>query len=60
MEHLEERSHDYIQLTEARQNFFRDLSTMFAIAIGSIVIFWYRYKRLEKPDGTSDYTANID
>lgn len=60
MEHLEERSHDYIKITPARLNFFRDFSTLIAVAISVIVVGYYRYDRLETADGSSDYTSHIE
>jgi len=60
MEHLEERSHDYIKITPARLYCFRDFSTVIAIAISFIVVFYYRYDKLEISDGSSDYTSHID
>jgi len=60
MEHLEERSHDYIKITPERLNFFRDFSTVIAVAVSFVVITFYKYERVEKPDGTSDYTSYID
>lgn len=60
MEHLEERSHDYIKITPERLNFFRDLSTVIAVAISFVAVGFYRYDRIEKADGSSDYTSYID
>mmetsp|Transcript_6821 Transcript_6821/g.10997 ORF Transcript_6821/g.10997 Transcript_6821/m.10997 type:complete len:199 (+) Transcript_6821:7430-8026(+) len=60
MNHLEERSHDYIKITPERLNFFRDFSTLIAIAVSFVVIGNYKYDRIEKPDGSSDYTSSID
>lgn len=57
MEHLEERSHDFIQITPDRLNFLKDISTLIAIAISFIVIGFYKYDRLEMADGTSNYTS---
>ena len=60
MEHLEERSHDFIKITPERLNFMRDISTLIAITISFIVIGFYRYDRIEMADGSSNYTSNID
>jgi len=60
MEHLEERSHDYIKITPARLDFFRDFSTVIAVAISFIVVGYYRYDKLVQEDGSSDYTSHID
>ena len=60
MEHLEERSHDFIKITPDRLNFMRDISTLIAITISFIVIGFYRYDRIEMADGSSNYTSNID
>ena len=46
MEHLEERSHAFIKITPARLGFFRDFSTIIAIAVGFIVIGCYKYDRV--------------
>lgn len=59
MEHLEERSHDFIQITPDRLNFFRDFSTLIAICVSFIVICFYKYDRIEKADGSNDYTSTI-
>mmetsp|Transcript_30706 Transcript_30706/g.47084 ORF Transcript_30706/g.47084 Transcript_30706/m.47084 type:complete len:119 (-) Transcript_30706:1184-1540(-) len=60
MEHLEERSHDYIKITPERLNFFRDVSTVIAFVVSFVVIGYYKYERVEKPDGSSDYTSFIE
>jgi hypothetical protein len=60
MEHLEERSHDPIQITPERLGFFRDFSTIIAIGVGAIVVGFYKYDRLETADGSSDYMSTID
>lgn len=60
MDHLEERSHDYIKITPARLDFFRDFSTVIAIAVSFIVVGYYRYARLERADGSSDYRSHCD
>lgn len=60
MEHLEERSHDPIQITPERLGFFRDFSTIIAMCVGAIVVGFYKYDRLETADGSSDYMSTID
>ena len=60
MEHLEERSHAFIKITPARLGFFRDFSTIIAIAVGFIVIGCYKYDRVQTADGSSDYIPTID
>jgi hypothetical protein len=60
MGHLEERSHDYIKITPARLDFLRDFSTIIAIAVSFIVVGYYRYARLERADGSSDYRSHCD
>lgn len=60
MEHLEERSHDPIQITPERLGFFRDFSTIIAVGVGAIVVGFYKYDRLETADGSSDYMSTID
>lgn len=57
MEHLEERSHDFIQITPDRLNFLKDVSTLIAIAISFIVIGCYKYDRIEMADGSSNYIS---
>ena len=59
MEHLEERSHDYIKITPARLDFLRDFSTVVAVAISLIVGGSYAYDRLHQEDGSWDYTPHI-
>ena len=59
MEHLEERSHDYIKITPERLNLFRDISTIIAVTVSFVVLGSYRYDRIMKADGSSDYTATI-
>jgi hypothetical protein len=38
MEHLETMSHQKVQITPTRLNYMRDLSTIFAVVIGSVII----------------------
>jgi hypothetical protein len=59
MEHLEERSHDFIQITPDRLNFFRDFSTLIAICVSLILLSFYKYDRVEMADGSSNYTSMI-
>lgn len=59
MEHLELRSHDYVQITPGKLLFARDVSTYIAISVSFIVIGFYKYERLEKANGSSDYTSFI-
>jgi hypothetical protein len=59
MEHLELRSHDYFQITPGKLLFARDVSTYIAISVSFIVIGFYKYERLEKANGASDYTSFI-
>lgn len=59
MQHLEERSHDFIQITPDKLNFLKDASTCIAVSVSFIVIVFYKYIRIEKSDGSSDYVAQI-
>ena len=43
MEHLELRSHDFIRITPERLGFLRDFSTLIAVMISFICIFFYKY-----------------
>jgi len=38
----------------------KDLSTFLSICIALVIIFFYRYDRIERSDGTSDLMATID
>lgn len=59
MEHLERCSHDMIEISPSRLNFLRDMSTIIAVTISFIVIGFYRYDRIERADGSSDYRPTI-
>jgi hypothetical protein len=59
MEHLERCSHDVVEISPERLDFLRDLSTGMAVAISFIVIGFYRYDRIERADGSSDYRPTI-
>jgi hypothetical protein len=59
MEHLERCSHDVIEISPERLDFLRDFSTGIAVAISFIVIGFYRYDRIERADGSSDYRPTI-
>jgi hypothetical protein len=39
--------------------YLKDASTCIAISVSFIVIIFYKYVRIEKSDGTSDYSAAI-
>jgi hypothetical protein len=43
MEHLELRSHDFINITPERLGYLRDFSTLIAVMISFIVIAFYKY-----------------
>ena len=60
MEHLENKSHMYIKVTPDRLSFFRDFSTILAVAISFIVIGFYKYEMVEIEDGSFDFTSYID
>jgi len=47
MTHLELKSHDSINITPERLGMLRDLSTLFAVMISFIVIFFYKYEKVE-------------
>ena len=59
MQHLEERSHDFIQITPDRLGFLKDASTLIAISVSTICMIFYKYIRVEKSDGSVDYMAAI-
>lgn len=59
MEHLERCSHDIIEISPKRLDFLRDLSTSFAVTISFICIGFYKYDRIERADGSSDYQPTI-
>jgi hypothetical protein len=60
MEHLEERSHDFIKITPSRLQFFRNVSTSIAICCSAMVTVFYKYERVEQADGTIEFYATID
>ena len=60
MEHLENKSHMFIKVTPERLTFFRDFSTVLAIAISFIVVGFYKYESVEAEDGSFDFTSYID
>ena len=59
MEHLELRSHDCVRIDPIRLAKLRDLSTIMAIMISQIVLFFYKYDYVDQPDGTRDFDAVI-
>jgi hypothetical protein len=56
---LELRSHDCIKIDPLRLEKLRDLSTLFAVLISQIVLFFYKYDYVDKEDGTKDFDAVI-
>ena len=60
MQHLEARSRDVIKITPSRLSFFRNFSTLLSIGISMIVIFFYKYDKRRRPDGSYDYTSSIE
>jgi len=60
MEHLELRSHDFINITPERLGFLRDFSTLIAVMISFICIFFYKYDYVNQPDGSRDLAPVIN
>lgn len=59
MEHLELRSHDFINITPERLGYLRDFSTLIAVMISFIVMSFYKYDFVEQPDGSMNAMAVI-
>ena len=60
MEHLELRSHDFIQITPERLGYVRDFSTLIAVGISVVVLSFYKYERFQQEDGSYDLTTFIN
>jgi len=59
MEHLELRSHDFIKITPERLSILRDFSTLMAVMISIVCIYFYKYDFVEQEDGSFDYVSMI-
>lgn len=60
MTHLENRSHAFLKITPQKLSFYRNFSTLLSIFISLIVLFFYKYGYVERPDGKLDKIYMID
>jgi hypothetical protein len=49
------RSHDMIKITPDRLDYLRDFSTLIAVMISAIVIWFYKYDYVTIEDGSKNF-----